>query len=204
VAAMLSQQEDYDTVSCDHHASTVECMDYLIDNGMRRIGYLSNGFLEDASNDPSFRQRRAAYDAAIAKLGEEPRVFMSKYNHAIGFEDGDRFAEWIASFGRKPPDALFVTVKPLVEFALWQMHKHGISAKTGIRIVGATESIPRSLLEIHKLKKITLVRAPFERIGELAAKRVAERIDGDDGPAHCTLLKAELLEVEGDEEAFEV
>jgi len=204
VCAMLSQQEEYDTVSCDHQTSTAECMEYLIGKGMKRIGYLSNRYLEDDSDDPSFRQRRRAYDAAMSGLGLEPMVFLSKYNHAIGFEEGDRFADWLKGFKKKgkPLDALFVTVKPLVEFALWQLHTHGLSAKTDVKVIGATEAIPMSLLQKHGLKKITLVRAPYEAIGELAAKRISERIDGDDGPAQCTLLKSVVKDIEGDNEEF--
>ena len=109
------------------------------------------------------------------------------------------------SSGRRgpPADALFCAIDTLVELALLQFHINGVSAKDVV-VFGASHSVPRSLLALHGLKKLLVVRHPIGLVGRIAAERILQRLNGDETPARYTLVKAEVIETEGVERSFDV
>jgi DNA-binding LacI/PurR family transcriptional regulator len=204
VCAMLAKQESYDTVAPDHFHGAVEGMERVVDLGRRRIAYLSAEYFDNCP-DPSFSERRRAYESVVSGLGGEPMVFSSKYGDAFNVPEGRRLADWIRGKGRSrpPAEALFCTIDSLLELALLQFHINGISAKDVV-VFGASQAVPRSLLDLHGLKKLLAVRHPIALVGRIAAERILQRLHGDGTPARCTLVKAEVVETRGVERSFDI
>ncbi|MQT14725.1 LacI family DNA-binding transcriptional regulator [Segnochrobactrum spirostomi] len=156
-----------DSVIVDNKAGAHEAISYLVANGHRRIGFLTEG-----SQIFTAQERHAGYLMALADHGIAPdesliALSRSAVEHAIDatirlFSQRDR------------PTALFTVDSLMTQGALLGLRSMGISIPHDVSLIGFDDFDLATFTD----PQITVVAQPIADIGPLAARLLVERLDG--------------------------
>lgn len=163
-----------DSVIVDNEGGAREAVQYLIDNGHRRIG-----FLRDDSQIFTAQERLCGYQNALAANGLELdesliAVSRSAVEHAIDAT--------IRLFSRRDrPTALFTVDSLMTQGALLGLRSMGLHIPRDVSLIGFDDFNLATFTD----PQITVVAQPVAEIGPLAARLLLERLAGGTGaPSH--------------------
>lgn len=130
---------DCDTVSIDNYMGTYQAIQYLVQNGHKRIGYLKSS---DRIN--SFDERDLGYRAALEQfhlhfLPED--IVMTRYTEGESYQDIKAYLAGSPSL----PDAFVTDDDTIAAGAIRALSEHGIHVPHDVSIIGFND---RPLCEI--------------------------------------------------------
>lgn len=156
-----------DSVIVDNKAGAHEAISYLVANGHRRIGFLTEG-----SQIFTAQERQAGYLMALADHGIAPdesliALSRSAVEHAIDatirlFSQRDR------------PTALFTVDSLMTQGALLGLRSMGLGIPHDVSLIGFDDFDLATFTD----PQITVVAQPIAHIGPLAARLLVERLEG--------------------------
>lgn len=177
---------DADVISVDNYRGARKIARHLLDLGHRNIVVVS-------SNDgaSSIAERIDGYYSALreASLPANPPILSVHWagNQAIRGSI-ERIAAQIAAMNPRPT-AIFAVNDQIAMYLQDSLASHGISVPHDMSIVG----FDWFLRWLPSGGDLTTVAQPFEQIGETAANRLLERIEGANMAACHLLLSAPLV-----------
>ncbi|SDC92817.1 transcriptional regulator, LacI family [Geodermatophilus telluris] len=190
---------DADVFVIDNREITRHAVDHLIDAGHRRIAYAwgpphpgqvrsREELLGAAGADLSTGAARLrgyvdALDAAGIDL--DPRLVTTGVETVEGTEEALR----VMLGSARPPSAVFATETDALLGALRALQAAGLRCPEDVSLVGFDDSPWTAVVE----PPITVVQQPVQQLGEAAARRLIQRIDGFDAAAERTVLSARLV-----------
>ncbi|MCY4020300.1 MAG: LacI family DNA-binding transcriptional regulator [Chloroflexi bacterium] len=155
---------------------------HLIERGYREIGILS-GFQRLST----MRERLSGFEMALSEAGLPLRELWSVASQ-LSIEDGQRaMRELMAQEER--PRAVFVCNNLLSLGALMGLQALGMRCPQDVAIVGFDDH-PWAQVSSPPL---TVVRQPTYRIGETAARKVLQALNGDQDDIPSALFNCELV-----------
>jgi LacI family transcriptional regulator len=174
-----STAKDVDNVQLDHRPGTVEALTHLLQQGRRRVAFLTP---KEAvyPGDP----RLVTYNAAMANAGLEPQVIQAKRNQrAAGYEI-------ITSTWREAvrPDALFCFNDDLAIGAMAALKDLGCRVPEDVAVVGC-DGLPETAFLRPRLS--TLV-TPTEEMGRLVWTFLQRRLAEPHAPPQTAVLEPKL------------
>jgi LacI family transcriptional regulator len=175
-----------DAVLTDYLSGTREAITYLFSLGHRRIGYLGGSL----GIRPG-RERLRAFTLAMREAGLEPDEALI------------RTGSFAADFGHSmTPGLLDSAAPPTALFAAGNQISVGVLQSLRERQVRVPDDLSLICLDDvdlfrHGNPPITVITRPFERIGELAANRVLDRIRHPEVIEHQKILVPTNLIVRG-------
>lgn len=149
-------------VGFSNHAAGAAIVEHLVRMGSRKIA-----FMTIKSEHARVRARRAAYEAAVAKLGHEPIVVATD----LSIEGGRR---GIVRLRAEHPDVdgLFCTSDSIALGAMLRAAEIGWGVPDDIAIAGFGDfDIAR-----HIPPGLTTVRVPETRVGQVAGEMIMNRL----------------------------
>lgn len=172
-------------VYIDHLRSTVEGLEYLYSRGCRRFGCFH---APQADSCASSSRRMAGYSEFEAR---HPEVSLELFEI-----DDDRLESGYALFERIQTsdvaiDGVFAGSDELAAGLLQAAREAGIAVPGSLRILGFDEQ------PISRILGITTVRQPIEKMGEMAARKLIERLEaGRPGKPERYRVRYRLIERE--------
>lgn len=193
VGIMHAAATDYDTICCDHFGGMALLLRRLIEQGRRRIAFITSTKLESTA-DVSFRQRRAGYEYFMRAAGLEPLILELSGYH--GEQDNRLIQQWLKAENKLGLDALFCMVLPVLWPVLTVLHSEGICAGTRYIIATAAHSAPSCLLDAHQIRSLPTINVRTESLVAAAVERFLFRYThGMQSPPSCMLLNCEVLDL---------
>ena len=176
------EHSEINSVLVDYMDGAYQATRHLIGLGHRRVG-LINGWRHTRTSDAKLDGYRRALERA--GLPFDPGLVVES---DFTFEGGEACAA--AMLSRKDrPTALFVADDLMALGAMRAAYALGLAVPGDVAIVGFGDG-PMARASNPPL---TTVRVPNRVIGEIAAKRLIELMEGDDKPAHRIVLAVELV-----------
>lgn len=169
-----------DSVVSDDEAGARMAMRHLFDLGHRDIAHTSGGSLEPAV----VRERVYRSEMETAGLGERIRVADGDLTNLGGLEAARR----LLGEG-KPPTAIFASNDISAIGVMAACQEHGLSIPEDISIIGY-DGVALGALRTLSL---TTIAQPLARMGEMAAQRLFDRMEGKDLSDRSIVLEPELL-----------
>jgi LacI family transcriptional regulator len=182
VGSALPESLGFYCVDSDSVGMITEVVNWLVDLGHRRIG-----FVQGPAEQWSARQREYAFRQAMAARGIEVRPEWL----ACGFytqEGGRRAAEQLLQV-YPPLTALIVSNDPMALGVLEVCRQRGVRVPEQLSVVGF-DDIPLAALANPPL---TTVRNPIHEIGYHAAQALLEQITSGEVKRGNCLLRGELV-----------
>ncbi len=173
----------FDTVLMDNEDSVEKAVDYLIENGHEKIGYIQGD-----TRIRNFVSRSRGYRRALWEKGLEPDdklTFSVKPSIVGAFEGMNRYIEQ----GRELPTAFFADNDMIALGAMQALQKNGFSIPEDISIVGFDDI---TLGEAFS-PGLTTVSVDIRAMGRLAVRRLIEQIQNRDEAHSCTRLYNRLV-----------
>ncbi|MGW8317338.1 MAG: substrate-binding domain-containing protein, partial [Bacteroidales bacterium] len=171
-----------DAVLVDNFKGAYEAVSFLLEQGYRRIAYIS-GLIEI----PTSRQRESGYKKALEEFGVPFREELVKYGDS-GMQSGVRLAGEL--LGQEPgPDAIFTGNNLITLGALDAIAAAGLTIPGDIAVIGFDDMTFSSTLN----PPLTAVRQPAYEIGRRAAELLYQRILEPDRPNVKIMLETELI-----------
>ena len=155
---------------------------HLIERGYREIGILS-GFQRLST----MRERLSGFKMALSESGLPPRECWSVASR-LSIEDGQRAMRELMTQEERPR-AVFVCNNLLSLGALMGLQALGMRCPEDVAIVGFDDH-PWAQVSSPPL---TVVRQPTYRIGETAARKVLQALNGDQDDIPSALFNCELI-----------
>jgi LacI family transcriptional regulator len=163
-----------DVVAVDHFRGGRTATEHLINLGHRRIGMVAN---DDRVS--SVRDRRDGYFSALRDAGipwdEDLLSEVSFVNPKDLKPSVERVLDRYLALA-SPPTALFAVNDQIAMYLQDALLSRGLSVPGDISLVG----FDWFLRWLPSGGDLTTVAQPFEKIGEVAAKRLLDRIEGSD------------------------
>lgn len=177
-----------DIITTNNRRGARKAVEHLLSLGHRRIALVTND--EPVS---SVRDRILGYEEALVSIfGEAPASLLFRVSEAeLGHSGPTTFAA-IARQMRsmpEPPTAVFCVNDGIAFRMLQGFEDMGVRVPEEISVVG----FDWTMRIIPSGGCLTTVAQPFEAIGRLAAARLIDRIEGDDGPSQHIALDAPLV-----------
>jgi LacI family transcriptional regulator len=183
LAVRSASVPEVDVIESDNVVAAKEVMRHLVELGHRRIG-----FLLGPSNTSTSVQRFQGAKEALAEAQQEPDPELcvwGPYSHEAGYSGVLRL--WNSP---KQPTAIFCSNDLLALGALDAAKKHGIEVPSSLSIVGF-DDIPGAGWTAVQL---TTVRVGISEIAVLAARRILERMQGQNcSPGRRDVLPASFI-----------
>jgi LacI family transcriptional regulator len=162
-----SSHWDLDHVVCNYRAGAEQVMNYLLQLGHRKIGFIN------ATPDVSTaRDRQEIFEQRLRAIGAEVNAAWME-DGRFTEEGGATAAERILSVG-KDVTALFCGNDKMALGALHYCNHHGISVPRDISVVGFDDLQHSAFVN----PALTSVHLPLYEVGTLACERLIERIRG--------------------------
>ncbi len=158
------------TIDLDNVAAGLLAVDYLLQHGHRRIGYLSgDGFLlSSAQREDGFRQALCAANIPV----EEEFIFPGDYSIISGYERGRRLLE---NPPGKRPTALFCGDDAIALGVLQAARELGVDVPNHLSLVGVNDDIAAASSD----PPLTTIHQPYQEIGRRAVQNLmAQVVDG--------------------------
>ncbi len=155
---------------------------HLIERGYREIGILS-GFQRLST----MRERLSGFEMALSEAGLPLREYWSVASR-LSIEDGQRAMRELMTQEERPR-AVFVCNNLLSLGALMGLQALGMRCPEDVAIVGFDDH-PWAQVSSPPL---TVVRQPTYRIGETAARKVLQALNGDQDDIPSALFNCELI-----------
>ena len=171
---------DADAVVSDNAAGAALATRHLLAHGHRRIAYLG-----DREDIQTARERRRGFLEELGRAG----VATSDIPVINGLHDEASAAHALAVLldSDSPPTAIFSSQNLVTIGAIRALRSR--NAHRTIALVGFDDVSLADLLE----PGLTVVAQSPQRLGELAAKRILSRLDGDRTPAKTYIIPTELI-----------
>ncbi|WP_055669099.1 LacI family DNA-binding transcriptional regulator [Desnuesiella massiliensis] len=181
----------YDSISVDNKMGG-----YLATNHLLSLGHQKIAMLRGPQFSTTSQGRYDGYLYAMEEYGLTPNP---KYvvSGSLNMESGQRFVHELLINSDDPPTAVFVGGDLMCYGVMDECIKNGIRIPEDISIVGF-DDIPLSKASFINL---TTIRHPYDMIGSMVAKRIIERINGNDEPISKTVLTP-TLQVRGSTRAI--
>lgn len=167
---------DADTVLLDNHGGITDAVQHLLSHGHRRIGLVG-----DLSRLPTHRARIAAFEQAVTEAGiADWRAYVRDESH-----DADSAQEAVRDLLALPvpPTALVTTNNRITTGALRELRGHGRPPA----LIGFDD------FDLADLLDVTVIGHDPERMGELGAELLLERLAGGRDPARRVLMPTRLV-----------
>lgn len=184
---VMDQRFDDFTVSmvaADHEQGSYDAVKHLLDKGCKNIGFLNGAPQYSNSTDRLTGYRNALRDAGIEY--DASLVYAGNYSRTSGRAAAATVFEHLGRL-----DALFVANDRMAIGLMQGLRERGCVLPEDLPIVGYDDSDAASLTE----PPLTTVRVPFYEMGRLAAERLLNQLEEDDGELQPFLekLKPELV-----------
>jgi len=177
----FTYHQDFDSVSIDNAFGVQKVIEYLVQEGHRKIGFIGDKIVTP--------ERLNAYKSALNQLGipvkeEYIRMGSERYEHG-GYL---RMMELLKLEDR--PTAVFAATDNLAIGSIHAAKKAGLKIPDDISIVGFDDIMSSSYIEVP----LTTVLQPKFEIGKLSAQLLIERINKSDSKfIQQIVLKPELV-----------
>lgn len=171
-----------DSIVVDNEGGARQAVEYLIENGHRRVG-----LLHDATRIFTSQERLSGYRQALEKNGiivDKSLISMSPstVEHAI--------AATIRLFSqRNPPTALFTVDSLMTQGALLALRTMGLSIPKDVSLIGFDDFNLATFTD----PQISVVAQPVAEIGALAAEMLAERMAGNKAAPRAVRFPTRLI-----------
>ena len=173
----------FDTVLMDNEDSVGKAVNYLIENGHRKIGYIQGDARIRNFISRSRGYRRALWEKGISP--DEEMIFEVKPSIVGAFEGMNRYIEE----GRRLPTAFFADNDMIALGAMQALQKNGFSIPDDISIIGFDDI---TLGEAF-VPGLTTISVDIKAMGRLAVRRLVEQIQNRDEARSCTRLYNDLV-----------
>lgn len=174
---------DFDSVSMNNSGAAYRAVEYLFSLGLTRIGLLKGSRVID-----NFLQRREGYRKAIESL-------KLKCDPVLEFEMGstpDGAYKSMAQLLKSSPllpQAFFTENDSIAIGAIKALKEVGIKVPGDISVIGFDDSPLSTVID----PQLTTMRIFKEKMGQLAVRRLIDKIENNDSFVTKTLLNAELI-----------
>ncbi len=172
-----------DAVLVDNINGSYAVIEYLINNGYRRIGYIGGDVRITSARERDVGYKRALRDYCISI--DESIIKYGDYHEQSGY---DKMQELMS--GENPPEIVFISNYYMHMGATRYLTEHRETNEKVLSIASFDDMELASLLEYCRV----LVGQPMLEIGNKAANMLIQRINGD---ADCTpqivRLKTKLI-----------
>ena len=164
---MRTSRISFNNIVLDLHQSVIDVIDYFVELGHTRIGYLGGKEYID-EDTVYFEQRKETFINYCRKLElcYEPYVIEEEFSAESGYQMMNRLIE-----SGNLPTAVFAASDPIAIGAMRSLYEHGYKIPDDISIIGFDDI---SVAEFSN-PPLTTVHAPSEYMGEYAANFVADR-----------------------------
>lgn len=181
-------EQHYDSVVIDLERAVAEIINYLIERGHTRIGYI--GGKNEVNNRPVQDEREKAFIEQLASLGlyNPEYVFTSKHLYA---EDGYQLMHK-AIQSNQLPSAFFVENDSMAIGALRAMHEANLKVPQDVSIIGFNDIATSAFLQ----PSLTTMKVHMEYMGETAVELLLERMMMKRTIAKKVVLATQLVERE--------
>lgn len=155
---------------------------HLLSQGRRRLGYIA------AQLDSRVLHRAEGFRLALQEQGlYDPSLeVLCPQRSSIGL-GGELFSQLLA---RHPDvDGLFFCNDDLAHGAIYQAQRQGIAVPGQVSMVGFNDLPPSA----HTVPRLTSIRTPRAEIGQQAAQKLLDRLDGNVDPQPHMDLGFELV-----------
>ncbi len=159
-----------------------EAVEYLLDLGHRRIGFISGAFGGQG------RLRLAGYRDALVDHGlpyDERLVLPGDWTWDAGYELAPHFLEM-----EEPPTAIFCANDLMALAAMRALHERGLQIPRDVSVLGF-DDIPTAALSDPPL---TTVRQLAPAMAQTAIDLLTRAMDGEDIPIENHLMSTVLME----------
>jgi LacI family transcriptional regulator len=174
--------EDCPAIGATNWQGAFNATNYLIQNGHRRIGFITGSLDLGAAVD-----RFEGYKAALRpnKIHfTQDLVYEGTFAQLDGYTGANRFMNL-----RKPPTAIFASNDVMAMAAMDAVRERGMHIPEEISIIGF-DDIPQSSMIRPSL---TTVRQPLEQMGRLATQILFDLINNSNQKHHRIELPSELV-----------
>ncbi|KPD00414.1 HTH-type transcriptional repressor CytR [Geobacillus sp. BCO2] len=172
----------FDYIGIDNVAGGRMAVEHLLERGHRRIAFIGG-----SPQSSVWKARRAGYGDALRTAGIE--VDDTLLVPSATTRQGGRMAAKRVLQQPNPPTALFCYNDVVAFGAMLGLKEEGIVPGRDIAVVGFDNIQESGLFQ----PPLTTVAAFPEKIGACAARRLHERMKGDDGEPKRTILHPELV-----------
>lgn len=177
-----------DVVAADHYRGARAAVQHLLALGHRRIAMVTN---DDRVS--SVRERTDGYLSALREAGvrtDERLIAEVSFIHAYDIAESTQRAveRWLAL--ESPPTAVFAVNDQIAMYVQEALSERGLRVPQDFSLVG----FDWFLRWLPSGGELTTIAQPFEKIGEIAATRLFEKISLGSAHVPChTLLPAPLV-----------
>ena len=173
-----------DVVMSDNVAATRQLTDYMLDQGRRRILFIS--FSDEASSAldrvEGYRQALGARDLPV----DVSMILVASYVTGVGFEE--HLAAHIEEHGL--PDSIICTTNDLLVRTIKTLRKRAIDVPEHVLVGGGFVHSPwNDLLE----PPLPLVHQDFETMAQQAVEFLVERLGGHNPPPRVKLISSRFF-----------
>jgi LacI family transcriptional regulator len=178
-----SPNEDlYDAVVINFEKATERALQYLIDTGYKRIGYIGGKEKDHLKNKKitSEDKRLTTFELFMKaqQLFDPEMVFVGEYSMVQGYE----LMKKAIGFGRLP-EAFFIASDPMAIGALRALQEANLNVPGDVAIIGFDD------IEAAKFAStpLTTIRVHTREMGRTGVKLLLDRLNGRDLPLTVTL-----------------
>jgi LacI family transcriptional regulator len=177
---------DYDCVTMNNHRIGFNAVKYLNEKGFNEIGYLGSSF-----NTNNFKGRYEGYCTALNSFG---LVFNQDFVMRVDSTLDGSYNDFKALLegGQKLPKAIFSTNDTIAIGAMKAMKEYGIKIPQDVAIMGV-DNIPFGTMIEPALTTLAIYN---DKMGQIASKRLIEKIEEDDKCIMNQNVSAEIIERE--------
>ncbi|WP_338470791.1 LacI family DNA-binding transcriptional regulator [Niallia sp. XMNu-256] len=165
---------EFDSVIADFTKATEKVLQYFVDQGHTKIGYLGGREVYKDQTAEITDQRRSSFERFLTEKGlyHEPFVYVGK---KFSVDDGYKLMQKLLSdHTGSLPTAIFVGSDSMAIGALRALHDAGISVPGQVSIFGVNDlSISK-----HVYPPLSTVKVYTELMGETAADMLMEQFAG--------------------------
>lgn len=158
-----------DFVGIDNRQAAGEAVDYLLDLGHRRIGFVAG---DDADVTTTTRDRGIGYQEALKRRGlAHPELAF------ILSQDNDTYAQAANYFLglKQPPTAVFANNDTIAYHFIGELENRGLSVPQDVSVIGFDDTDRFS----PRRSRLTTMRQPFDQMGRMAAELLLRRLRAD-------------------------
>nr|WP_088104317.1 LacI family DNA-binding transcriptional regulator [Halalkalibacter urbisdiaboli] len=180
--------DDCDAVLIDFERVTSQILDYLIETGHEKIGFLGGvqTFLNDQPASQEKRETHFRRYMAERGLLNENFIFVQRFNVNSGYQ---LMKKAISELKDDLPTAFFVGNDPMAIGALRALQEENIAVPERVSIIGINDiSISKYLFP-----SLSTVRIETELMGETAVDLILERLTNERKIAKKVYLETKLM-----------
>ena len=181
----VGDRDRFDSIVTDMNYSVLKVMDYLYEQGHRKIAFIGGAEL-DADGVEVLDIRRSAYEDYMKKKG----IFVNDYVKIGGFAPkyGYQLTKELLELPEKPT-AIFAVNDSLAVGCYKAIHENGLTIPNDISVVGFNDiSVAKYLVP-----PLTTVQLHMDFMGEQAVNLIAERITSGREISMQILIPAKLI-----------